>query len=144
MVIDKKKLFYLKANVSKEAKRESEKLMSQYKNLHAIIESNKIRAEYKVTPSYGASESQRDNQFYSPVENLVELNDKINEYEKALKILNLVYDSLKPIQQLIWDRRYILGQYDTYVYSDLGITDRKYYRLKREMVAIVADAFNLK
>jgi ArpU family phage transcriptional regulator len=143
MTLDRRKLLFLKTNITKEAKREAEKMMGQYKSLPAIIEANKIRAEQKVTPSYGSSESQRDNQFYSTVENMAELNDKINEYEKTFRILTLVYDSLKPAQQLIWDRRYVLGQYDTNIYIDLGLPHRTYYRLKREMVAVVADAFNL-
>jgi hypothetical protein len=52
-----------------------------------------------------------------------------------------VYYSLKPVQQRIWDQKFLLGRYDIDVYTDLDIPDRTYYRLKREMIAVVAEAF---
>ncbi len=67
----------------------------------------------------------------------------IEEYVITKRKLDLIYESLKPQQQSIWTQRYLLGRLDLEVYMDLDIPDRTYYRLKREMIAIVADAFGL-
>lgn len=130
-------------NLSKEVKRQAEKLMSKYKMFGAIIESKKLDLEPKLVASYAGSESQRGNQFYSETEKLAETEIEIEEYTRTLRKLTLVYEALKPIQQQIWEQRYVLGRYDIDVYMDLGIPDRTYYRLKREMIANVAEALGL-
>ncbi|MBU5214373.1 ArpU family phage packaging/lysis transcriptional regulator [Heyndrickxia oleronia] len=133
-------LAFLNTNLSKETKRKTEKIMSRYKNLEAIIESKKLDLQPKMTVNYQASESQRGNQFYSETEKLALLEMEIEDYVIIKRKLDLVYDSLKPVQQKIWDERYILGRFDSDVYLDLEIPDRTYYRLKKEMIATVADA----
>lgn len=130
-------------NLTKEVKRQAEKLMSKYKMFSAIIESRKLDLEPKLVASYAGSESQRGNQFYSETEKLAETEIEIEEYTRTLRKLTLVYDALKPIQQQIWEQRYVLGRYDIDVYNDLEIPDRTYYRLKREMIANVAEALGL-
>lgn len=136
-----KQLSFLNISISREAKRQAEKLMSRYRILDAIIESKKLDLEPSITQNYDVSESQRGNQFNSSTENMVLAEMAIEEYVKTKRKLNLVYESLKPIQQNIWEQRYILGRRDVDVYNDLQITDKAYYREKREMVAIVAEAF---
>lgn len=136
-------LSFLNTNLSKEVKRKAEKLMSRYKILDAIIESKKMDLEPRLTQNPEPSEIQRGNQFYSSVENAAMTEFEIEEYERTKRKLNLVFESLKPIQQTIWEDRYIQGKRDVEVYNDLQVTDRTYYRSKREMVAIVAEAFNL-
>lgn len=134
-------LSFLELKLSKEAKRKAEKLMSRYKMLEAIIESKKMDLEPKMVSSYSGNESQRGNQFYSEPEKLALTEMEIEEYRRTLAKLKLVYNSLKPIQQQIWDNRYVLDRTDTDIYNELNITDTKYYRLKREMIAVVAEAF---
>ncbi|MEK3819674.1 ArpU family phage packaging/lysis transcriptional regulator [Cytobacillus sp. FSL W8-0315] len=134
-------LAFLDTKLSKEVKRKTEKLISSYKNLEAIIESKKMDAEHKMTVNYQPSESQRGNQFHSETEKIAELNIEIKEHLLTMRKLNVVYHSLKPIQQRIWDQKFLRGRYDVDVYSDLDIPDRTYYRLKREMIAVVAEAF---
>lgn len=136
-------LAFLNTNLSREVKRKAEKLMSSYNNLEAIIESKKLDLEPKMTVNYQASESQRGNGFHSETERLALLECDIEEYLITKRKLNLIYDSLKPLQRQIWDNRYILGRLDLEVYMMLDIPDRTYYRLKREMIAVVADAFGL-
>lgn len=136
-------LAFLNTNLSREIKRKAEKLMSSYKNLEAVIESKKLDLEPKLTVNYQASETQRGNQFSSQTENLVMTQIDIEEYIITKRKLELIYDSLKPSQQRIWDERYVLGLLDIDIYLDMKIPDRTYYRLKREMIAIVADAFGL-
>jgi ArpU family phage transcriptional regulator len=133
-------LAFLDTKLSKEVKRKTEKLMSGYKNLEAIIESRKLDAP-KLTVNYQASESQRGNQFHSETEAIAINKSELEELMKTKKKLDLVYFSLRPIQQRIWDYRYLLGRYDIDIYTDLDIPDRTYYRLKRDMIAVVAEAF---
>lgn len=135
-------LAFLDTRISKEVKRKTEKLMSSYKNLEAIIESRKLDVP-KMVVNYQPNESQRGNQFYSETEKLALNKMEIEEYIKTKKKLDLVYYSLKPTQQRIWDQKFLLGRYDMDVYNDLDIPDRTYYRLKREMIAVVAEAFGL-
>lgn len=135
-------LAFLDTRLSKDIKRKTEKLMSSYKNLEAIIESRKLDAP-KMVVNYQASESQRGNQFHSETEKLAMNRIEIDEYIKTKRKLDLVYYSLKPVQQRIWDHKFLLGRYDIDVYTDLNLPDRTYYRLKREMIAVVAEAFGL-
>lgn len=136
-------LAFFNTNLSKESRRKAEKLMSSYKNIEAIIESKKLDLEPRMTVNYQASESQRGNQFHSETERIAIASYEIEEYVITQKKLTLVYESLKKVQQDIWQLRYIQGRYDSDVYNDLGLNDKRYYRLKGEMIAIVADAFNL-
>lgn len=136
-------LSFLNTSISKEAKRQAEKLMSRYKILDAIIESKKMDLEPRLTQNPEPSEIQRGNQFYSSVENAAMTEFEIEEYVRTKRKLDLVYESLKPIQQQIWDHRFTKGRYDMDVYLDLDIRRRTYYRFKRELVAIVAEAFGL-
>lgn len=136
-------LAFLDIRLSKEVKRKTEKLMSSLKNLSAIIESRRIDAAAKMVVNYQPSESQRGNQFHSETERLALSKIETDEYVLTKKKLDLVYYSLKPIQQRIWDQKFLLGRYDVDVYTDLDIPDRTYYRLKREMIAVVAEAFGL-
>jgi ArpU family phage transcriptional regulator len=136
-------LSFLNTTISKEVKRKAEKLMSRYKILDAIIESKKMDLEPRLTQNPEPSESQRGNQFYSSVENSAITEFEIEEYLRTKRKLHLVFESLKPLQQHIWEARYILGKRDVEVYNDLELTDKTYYRAKREMVAIVAEAFGL-
>jgi ArpU family phage transcriptional regulator len=129
--------------LTKDVKRKAEKLMSRYKMYEAIIESKKLDLEPKLSASYQGSESQRGNQFYSEPEKLALTEIELDEYTRTLRKLDLVYDSFRPIQQQIWEHRYLLDRMDIDVYNDLQITDRTYYRLKREMIAVVAEAFGI-
>lgn len=133
-------LAFLETHFTKESKRKAEKLMSRYKMLDAVIESRLMDLEPKVTVNYQASESQRGNQFHSETEKLAINEMEIEEFVRTKRKLHLVYESLKPIQQDIWEQRYILGRFDSEVYNDLEIPDRTYYRLKREMIAVVVEA----
>ncbi|WP_258831462.1 hypothetical protein [Peribacillus frigoritolerans] len=136
-------LSFLNTSISKEAKKDAEKLMSRYKILDAIIESRKLDLEPRLTQNPEPSEIQRDNQFYSSTEANVLAELEIEEYVRTKRKLNLIYDSLKPIQQRIWEDRYLMGRRDSDVYNDLYLTDNKYYSLKRDMIVTVAEAFGL-
>jgi ArpU family phage transcriptional regulator len=136
-------LTILNTTLTREVRRKAEKLMSRYKNIEAIIESKKLDLSTKMTVNYQPSESQRSNQFHSESERLALTQLDIEDYVLTKKKLDLVYNSLDPRQKEIWEKRYLLGQYDIDVYNDLKIPDRTYYRLKKEMILVVAEAFNL-
>lgn len=136
-------LTLLDVKLTKEVKRKAEKLMSRYKMYEAIIESKKMDLEPKLVVNYQVSESQRGNQFYSEPEKLALTEIELDEYTRTLRKLDLVYNSFRPIQQQIWEHKYLLDRFDVDVYTDLNIRDRTYYRLKREMIAVVAEAFGI-
>lgn len=136
-------LAFIDTKLTKDVKRKAEKLISTYKNLEAIIESRKLDISAKMTVNYQASEAQRGNQFHSETEKLALNRMQLDDYVLTKTKLNLIYNSLKPLQKQIWEQRYVLGRYDVDVYNDLEIPDRTYYRLKREMIAVVAEAFGI-
>lgn len=127
----------------REVKRKAEKLMSRYKMFEAIVESKKMDLEPKMVVNYQSSESQRGNQFYSVTEKLALAEMQLDDYIRTIKKLDLIYDSFKPIQQNIWEHKYMLDRNDVDVYTDLNLTDKTYYRLKKEMIAVVVEAFGI-
>ncbi|MBW3114201.1 hypothetical protein KYJ26_20245 [Bacillus sp. MCCB 382] len=135
-------LQFIDTNIPGEVKRKAVKLMSQYRMLEAIIESRKMKSN-KMTVNYDASESQRGNQFHSQTEELALNEVEIEKYTLTKKKLDTLFDSLKPDQQKIWEQRYMLGMSDADVYYGNNIPHRTYYRLKREMIAVVADGMGL-
>ncbi|MGG4288356.1 ArpU family phage packaging/lysis transcriptional regulator [Priestia megaterium] len=136
-------LAFFDTNVPKKAKRQAERYMSNYRNIEALVESKRMDLDAKMTTNYAPSESQRGNQFHSETERIAILKQEIEEYTIIKRKLDLIYRSIKPKQREIWERRYITGQFDSRVYNDIDIPDRTYYRLKREMIAIVVDALGL-
>lgn len=137
-------LAFMDTHLDKRVRRRAEKLMGSYSFIEAIIQSQKLDLpEQSMTVNYNASESQRGNQFHSETERIALLRVKLSEHIKTKEKLDRIYKSLKPIQRRIWDLRYIDGKQDIDVYNELFIPDRSYYRLKREMIAIVAEAFCL-
>jgi ArpU family phage transcriptional regulator len=130
-------------NLSRDVKRQAEKLISRYNMFKAIIESRSMDLEPKLTVNYQPSESQRGNQFHSETEKLALTEVELSDYVRTVKKLDLVYDSLRPVQQQIWEHRYLLDRLDSDVYDDLNIPYRTYYRLKREMIAVVVEAFGI-
>jgi ArpU family phage transcriptional regulator len=133
----------LDVTLTKDVKRQAEKLLSRYRMYRAIVESKRIDLEPKLTASYSGSESQRGNQFYSETEKLALDELETDEYSKTLKKLDLIYDSLRPVQQQIWEHRYLLDRNDMDVYLHLDIPHRTYYRLKREILLVIAEAFGI-
>lgn len=137
-------LAFMETHLDKKVRRKSEKLMSSYTFIEAIIQSQKMDLpEQTMTVNYQGCESQRGNQFHSETERIALLRVKVSEHIKTKDKLDNIYRSLKPVQRKIWDLRYKDGKSDVDVYNELYIPDRTYYRLKREMIAIVAEAFCL-
>lgn len=127
--------------LTKDSRRKVEKLIRKHHHLEAIIESKKMDLEAKMTVNYDASESQRGNEFHSETERISLVNIEIEEYVLTKRKLDLIYQSLEPRQKYIWDQRYILGRFDSDVYNDMELPDRTYYRLKKEMIYLIAEAF---
>ncbi|MED3974588.1 hypothetical protein P4639_14440 [Priestia megaterium] len=136
-------LAFFDTNVPRKAKRQAERYMRGFNNLEAVIESKKLELEPTMTTNYAPSESQRGNQFHSETERITYVRMTIQDYERQKKKLDLIRKSLHPTQLVIWDERYIMERSDTDIYLDNNIPKRTYYRLKGELIAIVADAFGL-
>lgn len=136
-------LAFFDTNVPKKAKRQAERYMRMYHKIDAVIESKKLELEPSMTTNYAPSESQRGNQFHSETERIAYLRMTIEDYDRKKRKLDLIRKSLHPKQLIIWEERYVMEKYDTDIYLDNRIPKRTYYRLKSEMIAIVADAFGL-
>jgi ArpU family phage transcriptional regulator len=136
-------LAFWDVKISKETRRKAEKLMSMYKNIEAIIEAKRLDLNAKTTATYEPMEGGKTNAFHSETERLTLLKLQIEDYERIKRKLDYVFYSLKPIQQKIWEQRYLQGKYDVDVHNDLKIPPRTYYKLKKEMIAVVAEAFGL-
>jgi ArpU family phage transcriptional regulator len=137
-------LAFIDRHLSGQSSKKVEKLLSSYRNMEAIIESmEKDIPEQKTTVSYQLRESQNTSQPTSQVENIVLIKLRINEKKIIKAKLDRIYESLRPRQQDIWEKRYILGYYDDDVIDDIGISRRQYYREKDNLKRVVAEAFYL-
>lgn len=136
-------LAFFDTNVPRKEKRKTEKYMSNYRMLNAIIEAKKLDLTPSMTQNPSPSETQRSNQFNSETENLALLRQEIEHYERVLNKLDRVYNTLLAAHREIWEERYVLGRKDIAVALDMGVSERSYYRLKRQLIARVADALGL-
>jgi ArpU family phage transcriptional regulator len=135
---------YIDTKMDRNTRRKVEGLLGSYRSLPAIIKTLEMdlpEKRTKMTVNYEASESQRGNGFHSQTETLALLSLKIDDKKKVLEKLNILYNSFREEQQTIWIQRYVEGKYDDMIYNDLRISERKYYRLKREILYVVAEAF---
>ena len=136
-------LEYLNRQLSKKERKTVIRYMKQYKNLNAIIESKKLDLMPSHTVTYEEKPSQPSNQFYSEAEEYTEKAIEIDEYVIVKKKLDLAYESVKPIQKLIWDEHFINGRMDADVYYGNDITKRTYYREKNELILVVAECLGI-
>jgi hypothetical protein len=136
-------LAFTEKKLDKKSKREATKILRSYGNLEAIIKSMSVSLP-KMTPNYEASESQRDNQFYSSTEECaiknIELEIKIKHKEK----LDIIYEAVNDTKKDIWRLRFIEGYTDEQTMIHLNVSKReKYFGEKFELMGMVADSFYL-
>jgi ArpU family phage transcriptional regulator len=131
-----------------EARKKAEKIMRKYKMLDAIIESKQIDVDsFKLTQSFDVSEAQRTNNFHSEPETLAIIRVELQLLKNRKTQLKNVFDNLKRVQQIIWERRYLDEEKDVIIIGELEkafyMNDKKYYRLKKEMIDDVIEALSL-
>ena len=136
-------LTYLKREISSKERRSVVRYMEQYRNIEAIIESKEMELLPSPTVTYEERPSQSTNAFYSEPENYTMKSVEIDEYRNVKKLLDLAYESVKPVQRQIWDECFIEGRRDTDIYYGVGITKRTYYREKDELIRVVAECIRL-
>ena len=109
----------------------AEKHMSKLNMYNAIINAKEISLELNA----------------GNLKKIAVIEDELNYYRKLKQQLNLVYTSLKPVQQEIWKRRYLVEDRDIDIINDMhiehGVHKDKYYRLKKEMISDVIKALSL-
>src|SRR5690625_2644301 len=86
---------------------------------------------------------QESNKFRSEAETYAMESIKIDEYEAIKKLLDIAYESVKPIQKKIWDEHFIDGRKDTDVYYGNDISKRTYYKEKDELIRVVAECLRV-
>lgn len=137
-------LTFIDCDMDKSIRRKAERLITSYRNIEAVIESmEKDLPQQKITPSYEAKESQSSPNTTSQVEKLVIIRDKITQKKIQKQKLDIIYKSLSEHQKAIWNRRYLNGVYDDIVIMKLDISRRHYFRIKAEMLKVVAESFYL-
>ena len=130
--------------LTKQDRKKAEKLLRSYRNMDAIIESmEKDLPETKMTVNYEASESQRSNQFSSQVENIVMIRDTLYQKKITKAKLDILYKSVREVQQKIWVYAYVDGIFDDLAIGEINISRRQYYREKSALIKVVAEAFYL-
>jgi len=130
--------------LTKQDRKKAEKLLRSYRNMDAIIESmEKDLPETKMTVNYEASESQRSNQFSSQVENIVMIRDTLYQKKITKSKLDILYKSMREVQQKIWVYAYVDGIFDDLAIGEININRRQYYREKSALIKVVAEAFYL-
>ena len=135
-------LSFVDIDIDKKTRQKTEKILSSYRNLEAIIESmEKDLPEQSVTVNYQVSESQRSNQFNSKVENVVMIRDKVHQKRIMKAKLDRIYKSLREVQQEIWQYRFMEGMFDDLVIAEIDISRRQYYREKSALIKVVAESF---
>lgn len=135
-------LAYLDNELSNKDKRNTIKLMRQYRKLDAIIQSKESRVEPSHTVEF-KEKVQSSNQFRSEVENAVMASIEVDNYKQIKRVLDLAYDSVTPLQQEIWNEHFTDGLPDAEVYYGRNIAKRTYYEEKRELIKIVAECLRV-
>lgn len=136
-------LTYLNKQLSKKERKSVIRYMNQYRNLDAIIKSKKMDLFPSHTVDYEEKPSQSVRNFHSEAESFAISVDEIEQYQRIKDRLDIVYDSIKPIQRTIWNESFIDGKYDTDVQVDNDMSKRTYYREKNELINIVAECLGL-
>lgn len=136
-------LTYLKREINSKERRSIIRYMSQYKNIEAIIQSKKLDLMPSRTSSIKENPVQESNEFRSEAETYTINSMKIDEYEAIKKLLDIAYNSVKPIQKKIWEEHFIDGRKDTDVYYGNDIAKRTYYKEKDELIRVVAECLRV-
>lgn len=132
--------------LSKRAKREIKRLMRSYGTLEALIKSMSVdMPEQSMTVNYSPSESQRNNQFNSNVENIAIKRESLQEKIRQKQKLDYIYQSLRDEQKEIWNLRFIDDYTDEQTMIQMGMSSnrKKYFNDKYELMGLIADAFYL-
>jgi hypothetical protein len=132
--------------LNKRAKREIKRLMRSYGTLDALIKSMSVdMPEQSMTVNYSPSESQRNNQFNSNVENIAVKRESLSEKIRQKQKLDFIYNSIREEQREIWNLRFIDDYTDEQTMIQMGISSnrKKYFNEKYELMGLIADAFYL-
>lgn len=119
------------------AKKHAEKLLQQYVIIDAIIAAKRIDVDTFTDIEKEFIDAARYNRIKYELQVLKNTKEK----------LQLIHESLKPVQREIWIRRYINEDQDKSIILDLsskyGIHRKRYFALKKEMINHIINAFSL-
>lgn len=124
-------------------KKEVERLLEKYRIYVLTLPEEHVP---RITPSYALVPASNTNQFYSSTEetavrNLEQLRERTRTIERVQKAVN----RLSEIERAIVVKRYLEVDdvFDYEVYHELGLSERKYYRLKAKAILKLAMILNL-
>jgi ArpU family phage transcriptional regulator len=111
-------------------KREVDSAFERYRLLRFAMDYERVP---KITADYSFSPSGPNNQFHSSTEDAAVANVMYRkEQSDYIKKMTLAVNRLSYIERAILIKRYMEEDdvYDFEVYNELGLSERKYYRLK--------------
>lgn len=117
---------------NKVARKKVEKYLEKYK-MYLLTLPDDIQP--RITPSYSIVPNSKTNQFYSSTEAVaikrVEYERERNEYMKRIQI---AVNKCSELERTIIVKCYMQHEdvYDYEVYNELGISESKFYQLKRK------------
>src|SRR5699024_2750260 len=115
-------LKYLTRELTKKERKETIRYMRQYNNLTAIIKSKELELYPSNTVTIKDDPTSPTNQFHSETEETALRSLEIENYKLIKMKLDLVYESVKPVQKLIWDEHFIGGRTDSDTYYGHDVT----------------------
>lgn len=136
-------LDYLDRNLTKKERREVAKIMSQYNNMAAIIESKRMELIPSKVATIKHDAVQESNTNRSEADKYLDQSLKIDDMVLTKRKLDYVYNRAKPLHKLIWDEHFIDGRMDADIYYGNDITKRTYYREKNELMQVVAECLSI-
>lgn len=138
-----KQLHFILPEIDREkTKDEVEKVLEKYRMYLLSIPEEKVP---KITANYSLVPPAFSNEFHSPTENaVIEKIDLEREREKHIEWVRKGVNRLKFKEREIIVKRYLEDEemYDYELYNQLGMSERKYYRIKAR--AFYSLAFALK
>ncbi|WLR41679.1 ArpU family phage packaging/lysis transcriptional regulator [Bacillus carboniphilus] len=132
----------LKINV-KQTKKATESILEKYK-IYMLSEPEERQP--KITASYSLLPPTKTNQFYSSTEDIAIKNiDFMRRKQKLIENVQKAINRLDEFERAIVVKRYLSGDdvYDYEVYNELGLSERKYYRMKAKMFYKLALILNV-
>ena len=71
------------------------------------------------------------------------IRDTLYQKKITKSKLDILYKSMREVQQKIWVYAYVDGAYDDLAIGEIGVSRNRYYREKSSLIKTVAEAFYL-
>lgn len=138
-------LAYMEKSLTKSQRRKVAKYMGQYNNIDAIIKCKQSELFPSKTSTIKTNPVQESNDSPSEADVYLKKSTELDRLRDVKHRMDIAYDTVKPLQKLIWDDHFIYEVRDCDIYydPDAGVTRTKYYEEKNELMSIVAGCLDI-